>query len=431
MGTSLIMSASSFASTVTTISPFLDPHLVLVLLDFLAKQDDADKEIDEVRYELIAKTNMVDYALEVHASVFPGEDPPADLVGSRETVVGQLKALKEMEESGRYNRDGVLEVEDVTVEAVDALRDYAKCLYECSRYEAAAEYLGHYLKFASEGDVLPALWGKLASEILTANNWSVAYDDLLALKDLLDPPTSGRRDRRRNNQNSGVGGSSNEAAVLKLQERTWLIHFSLFVFFNHPDGRDGIIDFLFEDEYLNTIQTSCPHILRYLTTAVVTNKRRRNVLKSLVSVLEQERYSYSDPITEFVYSLYVEFDFDAAREKLNACKSVLASDFFLVACQEDFMTNARLFIFETFCRVHQQIDLSVLASKLDMDRDEAEKWIVSLVRNAGIDAKIDSAADLVVMGNQYPSIYAQIIEKTKSLSLRTSVLANNCSRIQE
>merc|ERR1712065_59671 len=123
MGTSLIMSASSFASTVTTISPFLDPHLVLVLLDFLAKQDDADKEIDEVRYELIAKTNMVDYALEVHASVFPGEDPPADLVGSRETVVGQLKALKEdeeglkeMEESWRYNRDGVLEVEDVTVE---------------------------------------------------------------------------------------------------------------------------------------------------------------------------------------------------------------------------------------------------------------------------------------------------------------------------
>merc|ERR1711916_356281 len=192
-----------------------------------------------------------------------------------------------------------------------------------------------------------------------------------------------------------------------------LIHFSLLVFFNHPDGRDGIIDFLFEDEYLNTIQTSCPHILRYLTTAVVTNKRRRNVLKSLVSVLEQERYSYSDPITEFVYSLYV------------------ASDFFLVACQEDFTTNARLFIFETFCRIHQQIDLSVLASKLDMDRDEAEKWIVSLVRNAGIDAKIDSAADLVVMGNQYPSIYAQIIEKTKSLSLRTSVLANNCSRIQE
>merc|ERR1711991_786194 len=89
------------------------------------------------------------------------------------------------EESGRYNRDGVLEVEDVTVEAVDALRDYAKCLYECSRYEAAAEYLGHYLKFASEADVVPALWGKLASEILTANNWSVAYDDLLALKDLL------------------------------------------------------------------------------------------------------------------------------------------------------------------------------------------------------------------------------------------------------
>ena len=39
--------------------------------------------------------------------------------------------------------------------------------------------------------------------------------------------------------------------------------------------------------YLNAIQTMCPHILRYLTTAVITNKRRRTVLKDLVKVIQQ------------------------------------------------------------------------------------------------------------------------------------------------
>ena len=39
--------------------------------------------------------------------------------------------------------------------------------------------------------------------------------------------------------------------------------------------------------YLNTIQTMCPHILRYLTTAVITNKRRKAVLKDLVKVIQQ------------------------------------------------------------------------------------------------------------------------------------------------
>jgi len=39
--------------------------------------------------------------------------------------------------------------------------------------------------------------------------------------------------------------------------------------------------------YLNTIQTVCPHILRYLTTAVIINKRRKTVLKDLVKVIQQ------------------------------------------------------------------------------------------------------------------------------------------------
>ena len=35
----------------------------------------------------------------------------------------------------------------------------------------------------------------------------------------------------------------------QLQARTWLIHWALFIFFNHPDGRDGIIDMFFQDKY--------------------------------------------------------------------------------------------------------------------------------------------------------------------------------------
>lgn len=103
----------------------------------------------------------------------------------------------------------------------------------------------------------------------------------------------------------------------------------------------------------------CPHILRYLTTAVITNKdvrKRRQVLKDLVKVIQQvsssavcgkasnaarglsrqvndvfsvwmpqESYTYKDPITEFVECLYVNFDFDSAQKKLRECESVSAT----------------------------------------------------------------------------------------------------------
>merc|ERR1712062_194488 len=148
--------------------------------------------------------------------------------------------------------------------------------------------------------------------------------------------------------------------------------------------------FLYQPAYLNAIQTTCPHILRYLTTAVITNKRRKKILKDLVRVIQQESYTYKDPITEFLECLYVNFDFNEAQTKLVECETVLRNDFFLTACLDDFIENARLFIFETFCRIHQCISISMLAQKLNMSEEDAEKWVVNMIRNARLDAKIDS-----------------------------------------
>ncbi|MBZ3877792.1 Eukaryotic translation initiation factor 3 subunit E [Sciurus carolinensis] len=183
--------------------------------------------------------------------------------------------------------------------------------------------------------------------------------------------------------------------------------------------------------YLNAIQMMCPHILCYLTTAVIRDKdvrKHRQVLKDLVKVIQQESYTYKDPITEFVECLYVNFDFDRAQKKLRECESMLVNDFFLVACLEDFIENARLFIFETFCQIHQCININMLAEKLNMTTEEAKRWIVTLIRNTRLDAKIDSKLGHVVMGNNAVSPYQQVIEKTKSLSFRSQMLAMNIDK---
>ena len=56
------------------------------------------------------------------------------------------------------------------------------------------------------------------------------------------------------------------------------------------------------------------------------------------------------------------------------------TDLFKVACLDDFIENSRLMIFETFCRIHQCISISMLAEKLNMSTEEAERWIVNLIR---------------------------------------------------
>lgn len=70
----------------------------------------------------------------------------------------------------------------------------------------------------------------------------------------------------------------------------------------------------------------------------------------------------------------------------------------------------------------------MLAEKLDMTTDEAERWIVNLIRNARLDAKLDSKLGHVVMGTSKISPYQQIIGKTEFLNMRSQVLANSVAR---
>ena len=151
-------------------------------------------------------------------------------------------------------------------------------------------------------------------------------------------------------------------------------------------------------------------------------------MKDLVKVIQEEAYTYRDPITSFIEDLCVNVDFKGAQQKLRECETIIVNDFFLVACLEEFIENSRLMIFETFCRIHQCISITMLAEKLNMTPEEAERWIVNLIRNAKLDAKIDSQLGHVVMGLQKSSPYQQLIEKTKALSFRSQMLQINIEK---
>merc|ERR1719334_268653 len=372
---------------------------------------------------------MVDFAMDVHRMLHPDRPVPDTLTNKRSEVVSQLKrhqevtgqitALFEQPEvikEVQNSRDGRTLFEKLESdygfqpEMVEQLYTYAKFQFECGNYQGAAEYL-YFVRVLlppTHKNYLAALWGKLASEILM-QNWEAAIEEVNRLQEVIE--------------------SGQFSHLQSLQYRTWLIHWSLFVYFNYEKGPDLIIDrFLYQPQYLNAIQTQCPHILRYLPTAAITNKKRRNVLKDLVKIIQQESYTYKDPITEFLECLYVNFDFDGAQLKLRECETVLDNDFFLVACIDEFIENARLFIFETFCRIHQCISINMLAEKLNMKAEESERWIVNLIRNARLDAKIDSKQGHVIMGTMAKSPYQQVIEKTKSLAYRSQMLISKIEK---
>merc|ERR1711865_513247 len=93
----------------------------------------------------------------------------------------------------------------------EALYTYGKIQFECGQYADAAAVLAHYwLLGQDEASRLSSLWGKLAAEILM-RNWDVALEDLTRLRETID-------------------SRSSLSHLEQLQQRAWLIHWSLFVY---------------------------------------------------------------------------------------------------------------------------------------------------------------------------------------------------------
>lgn len=360
----------------------LDRHLVFPLLEFLTERGVHDEaQLMQGKLALLEKTNMVDFAADIYKALNNVDEVPQPMRDRRAAVLARLRQLttdadpiircfqnpvvvKNFRQDKSFNLQFLQEEFQIGPDHVEALYQYAKFQFDCGNYSMAAELLQSYRTLCTNSERnMSALWGKLAAEILMhePENIAAAREDVMKLKDAIDNQTFGT------------------PPLVQLQQRTWLLHWSLYVFWNHENGRNDLIELFLSPPYLSAIQVNAPHLLRYLGVAIVINKKKRSAMKDVIRAIQQESYEYSDPVTQFLECVFVHYDFDGAQQKLKECEEVLDNDFFLALCKEEFMENARLFIFETYCRIHQSIRLDLLAERLGMEQDAAEKWIANLI----------------------------------------------------
>eukprot|EP01038_Epipyxis_sp_PR26KG_P006043 gene6043-8320_t len=435
------MSKSKYDIT-PLMAPFLDIHLVSPLLDFLREIEIYDpKLITKEKIRSVERTNMTEL-VEDEYERFPNDkefqaeyavrqpvlkkrrDEIFDIIDHEPEVVKKITeffedkaTVSELKASTNLNVEYLSANHGITSEGLEAYYKFTKFKYECGMYIDAEEMLGNYLSVSQphNSSYLGALWGRLACRILQTK-WAEAITDLKEVKEAID--------------------IRNISPIDQLRQRAWLMHWSLFVFWNHREGVELLADFFSEKAYLQTLENLCPWLLRYYTAAVILSPNRRTtILKDILSEISSMSYQYSDPITSFLESLFDQFDFDAAQIKLQECRELVQNDFFLQFSADKFMHEARMLICEMYCTIHRKVDLTMLAEKLHLTDEEAEKWMVNLVRGSAagprLDATIDSSGKQVIISPPIKSTHKQIVESTRELSTRSGILSSNLENLIE
>lgn len=134
---------------------------------------------------------------------------------------GKTAPMVGMKARGEFTAAFLLANNDISADNIEALYHWAKFRFECGNYAEALGYLEAFRDLSPGGVTdtlgLSALWGKFAAEMLLGK-WDEATQDMTRIRETID--------------------TRNSAPPLdQLQQRTWLMHWSLFVVFQTPEGQ--------------------------------------------------------------------------------------------------------------------------------------------------------------------------------------------------
>ncbi|KAG7813240.1 hypothetical protein KL921_000786 [Ogataea angusta] len=400
---------------------FLDRHLIFPLVENLDSIYPSE-EVDSMEFDLLKDTNMTKFIREKYSSLHPGEAIPADLEKKEKAIEEEyarlnaatnktleILASKDVQESLKqdktYNREYLSKNHHIDDAKILELYNFGKFQYNRGDYVVASDLLNNFRLLSVNQDLnLSATWGKISSEIIT-ESWTDALEELNKLREIID--------------NRHFKGSTLD----QLNKRTWLIHFSLFIFFNLENGLENLVDLFFSSSYLSTIQASCPWILRYLVVAVINSKpqSRQKKIKDLVRAVQTEEYEYQDPFTKFVEILFVTYELDKLPAVMKQFKVLATTDFFIGSLDvAELYRNAQVLVLDTIGKLYKVLSVEQLKEFLNDQNID-----IALARD---NFKLENDK-VLIRGAETGSVYQQVYDKTKAFNFKTNQLLNNAFSI--
>lgn len=386
--------------------PFLDPHLLLPLLDHCLSVSSATETLQMTRLRLLSTaTRMVDFTASEHLLVTGQEDP--SYATARETTIAQFMALDtatgpllsllktsapsiQLTTDVEKNLVLLRQCPSFSEALIDSLYDFALLDFSTGQYPSAAEKLSLFLVLSTDKrKILSALWGKLAADILT-DSMDVATQGLWKIIDSLE--------------SSAMSVALTQPQLLL--QRAWVLHWSLFVFLASPKApdtdkdtdkdteakkRESLVDLFLRPAYLNTLQLVSPWLLRYLCAAVVTSSRRSSLKDLAKALLSSSAYPVSasgtleklstDPIIALCESLFCRLDVMESKSLVSEANAACQSDFFLKHLAPAFTTSIKQYMFETTCKVFQNVPYSHLMDVLSLqNKEDLEDFVQEFIK---------------------------------------------------
>jgi len=119
-------------------------------------------------------------------------------------------------------------------------------------------------------------------------------------------------------------------------------------------------------------------------------------LYKLTEIIKRGVVKYSDPFTQFIENLYLNFDFESAAENIREIGEVISGDVLLLNLRERIIESCQFLYFKVYCKIYESVKIEEVSKFIKKNDLESELWILKYIRSSDIEAKIDSIEGRIV-----------------------------------
>ena len=148
-----------------------------------------------------------------------------------------------------------------------------------------------------------------------------------------------------------------------------------------------------------------------------------------MDILKSEICTQEDDFSAFIRLLYMDFDLENAKKKIEQVKLSASRDIIYSSHAAQITESCQKMYFEVYCKIFNTLEIKTVADFLQTSLEEAEIWIINLIRKNNIKAAMDVAGTTLLIGSQASEESESLARSAKELMSRNRILLNNVSKI--
>ena len=364
---------------------YLDPHLVIQILEFLQKNNSSNEDIKNLYTKILSsiqdfdkqKSNNIFDEAKINELKEKNEKEKKELA---EKLEGFLNLSNNCIKENSYDLNSFsLGRKIIDETSPNLIILYAKKLYDSLEFDKARNLLSSFIKLnkivnKNLSKVIYALYLLYSINVLTKQDGKIIEKNFIDILNSLDHLKDHLDTEFKKTNFDSVDKIQVDFKEILLY-RGYIIHWSLFLLENNMEL---FLDTLFKDTYFTIIENVFNYMYPYLIIFSILTKSKRYIYQIKESIKKMN--IQGDKFIDLFKEIFINYDIGKSVKLFEECKEIMKNDYFVYNYIDKFNAKFKEIIIENYIFLNETIDLSELSKLFNDNITETRKYTQDIIK---------------------------------------------------